>query len=55
MNRFTNRFAEASTFVTYYFGQGLAEGGARPLRRGTVSDPLRRSDSARRTRVRATP
>ena len=29
MNRFTDSFAEASTFVTHYFGQGLAEGQGR--------------------------
>ena len=29
MNRFTDSFARASTFVTHYFGQGVAEGQGR--------------------------
>ncbi len=29
MNRFTESYAESSTFVTHYFGQGLAQGQGR--------------------------
>ena len=29
MNRFTGSFADASTFVTHYFGHGLADGRGR--------------------------
>ncbi len=61
MNRFTDRFARASTFVTHYFGQGLAQGQGRYAveRFRTRSDGrIRRADPVSgqpRARRRASP